>query len=145
MKKEEIKKYLLYAFGAFVLYYLWRGWQSGSKLVMGAAEIEALSESSNVSKERILVCKDVAEKVEKAIWNNHKTFGFLPINSWRIDEDEEAVIKNLNRLNTVEEANLTSQYYREFSRGKSLFSDVRKYLSAGEQGQIKPTISSALE
>ncbi|WP_143306860.1 hypothetical protein [Chitinophaga vietnamensis] len=145
MRKDQIKTYLLYGIIVAVIYYLWRGFQAASKVVMGVAELEAVAASSNVSKDRIAVCRDVAEKAEKAIWNTHNMFGVIPILDWRFDEDEDAVIQNLNRLNTIEEAKLTSQYYQQYSKGKSLRADVKKYLNNSEQAQIKTTIINSLD
>ncbi|PSL43408.1 hypothetical protein CLV51_10897 [Chitinophaga niastensis] len=145
IKKQDWKKYLLYGGLIFVAYHLYKGVKSAGAVVSSIAELDALAKASNVSTERIAVCKDVAAKCEKAIWDFHNMFGFIPVTDWKFTEDEPAVIQNLNRLNTVEEAKLTSQFYAQVAHGKSLMADVKKYLSSGDQSQIKITIINSLE
>ncbi|MEZ2445931.1 hypothetical protein AB6805_29655 [Chitinophaga sp. RCC_12] len=145
MKKQDWKKYLIYGGLIFIAYNLYKGVKAAGTAVSSLAELDALANASNVSKERIAVCKDVASKVEKAIWNYHDLFGILPITDWKFNEDEPAVIQALNRLNTTEEAKLTSQFYAQVARGNSLNADVKKYLNSGEQAQIKITVLNSLD
>ncbi|MFB6458022.1 hypothetical protein ACE38W_22310 [Chitinophaga sp. Hz27] len=143
-ESDKWKKYLVFGAIAFVIYKVYKGINAAGDAVSSIAELETLAKTSNVSTERIAVCKDVAEKCEKAIWNFHDAFGFLPISDYSIGEDEDAVIANLNRLNTVQEAALTSQFYAQKAKGHSLLADVRKYLNAGEQAQINPTVINSI-
>ncbi|MBO9731161.1 MAG: hypothetical protein J7623_21160 [Chitinophaga sp.] len=141
---ESWKKYLLVGGAVYVIYKVFAGIRSAGNAVSSIAEMEAIAKQSNVSSERIAVCKDVAEKCEKAIWNYHPMFGVIPIMDYSIGEDEGAVIQNLNRLNTVQEAALTSQFYAQKARGHSLLADVRKYLNADEQAQINTTVINSI-
>ncbi len=141
---EKWQKYLVFAGIAFVIYKIYKGVNAAGDAVSSVAELETLAKTSNVSPDRIAVCKDVAAKCEKAIWNFHDMFGFIPITDFSVGEDEDAVINNLNRLNTVQEAALTSQFYSQKARGHSLLADVRKYLNAGEQAQINTTVINAI-
>lgn len=144
MKNENWKKYLIGAVVIYVVYSVYKGVQAAGNAVSSIAEMEALSKASKVSMERIAVCKDVAGKCETAIWNSHNMFVYLPWKDTRMDEDEDAVIQNLNRLNTAEESALTSQFYAQVASGHSLYADVKKYLSASEQAQIKITVINSI-
>lgn len=95
--------------------------------------------------DRAQVVNEVADKLQYAI------HAYTKVGWWwvsRFEEDEDEVIKQLNRLKTASESRQVSVRYGEVTaalKGKqSLRSDVYEYLSATERSRINAIVLANL-
>lgn len=132
------------AAGAFVLYKLVKPLAGlGSTLGNMAAtraENAAIKTSTGLTDEEVQLCRDVANQTHASMY----VTGFWQM-SWfgGSTEDEDEVIRQLNRLVTPLHAQVASDFYKTLS-GESLASEVNKYLDADDRKKIKSLILSNL-
>lgn len=93
---------------------------------------------------RAQVCKDVAEKIQVAIFDfTPSPFPFVKWN-YKWTEDEEEVINQLNRLNSATEARIASTNYQAvikgFDRDSTLKKDVQQFVTAADRKKIKDVV-----
>lgn len=132
-----------FVIGAVVLYYLFklilptiRGISntigSAGSSVSKKVETTALSVTSGLTASEVDLCRNVANAVGNAL-NIGKWNGYL------VNDDEDEAIRQLNRLTTSKQAQLTSKVFDE-SFGKSLAYVIGDELNTSEKMKIKSVI-----
>lgn len=150
MLGKMVKKYpwlRLVGFGllALLVIKIYQGFKAAGGDVASAAEAASVAAQTGVAVDRVAVCKDVAHQCEVAIWNFHKVWWLFGIEFHTVAfRDLQPVIDNLNRLTTVQEAALTSDFYKKEAQGHSLRDDVKHFLSDGKQKEINSTVFYSL-
>lgn len=124
----NILKIIVVLVVCLVVYQLYKTIKGASNVVGDALGVKILSDQTGISPARINTCKEVADKVYKALY---KYYGGMA-------EDEEAVIVALNQLREAKEAAYCSVYYHQ-TYDKGLKADMQ-YLSTSEQARITPII-----
>lgn len=119
-----------------VLWKIYQGAKKGTEAAGNAGGRLIVQQQTGITPARQLVCEDVAQQAHMAIHGDGGWFK-IPGLSDRSDEDEEAFITQLNRLQTANEAAYSSVHYKTFWGSRNLLTDANKYLNASERAQIK--------
>jgi hypothetical protein len=128
---------------AYVLYSLYKAAKRGGKIIGEGAGGIIIQQQTGITPARQQVCKDVAKACFKAMIGDYEAT-WMGLWWKRSDEDEDAVISNLNRLVTKNEVSLVCEEYELLPESRNLKSDVKSYLNSSEQNQIKKLVRDNL-
>jgi hypothetical protein len=144
-QNEEIIRYAKYAGIGLLAYTVLRPILASAKAVtevaVGAAESKVVQQKTGLSPEQIRVCNDIANKLNYAMYDRSSIWTVFGGSF----EDEEAVIQNLNRVSTMEEAGYISEKYTQTTSGKNLKRDVDTYLDISDIQRINSTVYTGLK
>lgn len=103
------------------------------------------------TKERVAVLVGYANGLQFSLWDWHKTLGFIPWWTKRMDEDEEGVYTILNDLKTVGEIKyVCSEFMSAYPSGinvsdkKSLKTSIKELFTLYEQQKISAFVWGSL-